>query len=69
MKNLTLLLVTFLISISCTSQTTIKTLVDAKKLETNKNEFVGKPLSYLLNHIELDIKSIIPTPNKNRDEV
>lgn len=69
MKNLFLLLTVFLISTSCTSQTTMKTLEDAQKLGTNKNEFVGKPLSYLLNHIELDIKSIIPTPNKNPKEI
>lgn len=35
----------------------------------NTKAFVGKPLKNLLNDIRGSIKSIIPTPNKNKNEV
>ncbi|QDP86695.1 hypothetical protein FNJ88_12080 [Chryseobacterium sp. SNU WT5] len=47
----------------------MKSVSDAKKLEINKKNFVGKPLSYLLKNINVEIKSIIPSPNKNFNEI
>ena len=40
-----------------------------KKIEVNKKEFIGKPLNYFLKHINVEIRSIIPAPNKNLKEV
>ncbi len=71
MKNLikTLTLVSFLIfNLSC-AQTTMKRVADAKKMEINKKEFVGKSLSYLLSKIDVEVKSVLPTPNKNKNEI
>ncbi|MFT3918013.1 hypothetical protein [Cloacibacterium sp.] len=67
MRNLikTLTIISFLIfNISC-AQTIMRKVADAKKLEINKKEFIGKPLSYLLKTINPRIVSVIPTPNKN----
>lgn len=71
MKNLhkTLSVIIILFSCMACSQTTMKSLSDAKFLEINKENFIGKPLSYLLQNVKVEIKSIIPTPNKNHDEV
>lgn len=71
MKNLSkiLVLITFLIfNFSC-AQTTMRRVNDARKIETNKKEFIGKPLSYLLSKINVEIKSVLPVPNKNRKEI
>lgn len=51
------------------AQTSKKTLDSAKKIIENKNDFIGKPLSYLLKNIKGDIMSVIPFPNKNLKEV
>ena len=62
MKNLfkTLTLMSFLIfNLSC-AQTTMQKIADAKKIEINKKEFIGKPLSYLLSKMNVEIKSTLP---------
>ena len=71
MKNInkTFTLIIVLLSFMACSQTTMKSIGDAKKLEINKKNFVGKPLSYLLKNIDVEIKSIIPFPNKNLKEI
>ncbi|MGC4128632.1 MAG: hypothetical protein QM564_03555 [Bergeyella sp.] len=58
-----------IVNLSCAQTVTMKSLSDAKKLELNKKEFVGKSLGYFLKHIGLEIKSIKPAPNKNLSEV
>ncbi len=71
MKNLikTLTLISFLIfNLSC-AQTTMKKVADAKKMELNKKEFIGKPLNYLLSKMDVEIKSIKAFPNKNVNQV
>lgn len=69
-KSIKFLTLFFLLifNISC-AQTAMKSITDAKKIELNKSEFIGKPLSFLLQNINLEIKSIIPTPNKNHNEI
>ena len=70
-KNLhrVLSVIIILFSFMACSQTTMKSLNDAKTLEINKKDFIGKPLSFLLQNINVEIKSIIPIPNKNRNEI
>ena len=71
MKNLiktSTLISFFIFNLSC-AQTTMKKVADAKKIELNKKEFVGKPLSYLLSKINVEVKSIKAFPNKNEKEV
>lgn len=58
-----------LFSFMACSQINMKSLHDAKTLEINKKDFIGKPLSFLLQNINAGIKSIIPVPNKNRNEI
>ncbi len=66
-KTLTLiLLVVFNISFA---QTTMRSIADAKKMELNKKEFIGKPLSFLLSKMKVEVKSVLPTPNKNKNEI
>lgn len=54
-------------SVACTQ--TLKSLNDSKKLELNKKEFIGKRLSFLLERIDLPIKSVIPVPNNNLKQI
>lgn len=71
MKNLfkSLSLMSFLVfNLSC-AQTTMRKITDAKKIEINKKEFIGKPLSYLLSKMDVEIKSVLPVPNKNKKEI
>lgn len=72
MKNLfkILLFGTLLITnFSCAQTTIMKTISDAKNIENNKKEFIGKSLTYFLNHINMEIISIIPTPNKTPNQI
>ena len=55
-------------NVSC-AQTAMKSITDAKKIELNKSEFIGKPLRYLLSNMKVEIKSTLPAPNKNRNEI
>ena len=71
MKNLIkpLTIISILVfNISC-AQITMKSVAEAKKMEINKKEFIGKPLSFLLSKINVEIKSIKAFPNKNLNEV
>lgn len=55
---------------SCQAQQTEKiSIKNSKIIEANKKEFIGKPLSYLLSKINVEIKSVLPVPNKNRKEI
>ena len=72
MKNtikMLLIGVTLIANFSCAQTPMMKKTSDARKMELNKKEFIGKPLSYFFKHIDLEIKSIIPAPNKNLKEV
>ncbi len=61
-----LLSIIFLISTaSCHAQKMMQTLSDAKKLEINKDKFIGKPLKVLLDQIGPKIKSAIGDPDDN----
>lgn len=51
------------------AQTKLNKISQARELEVNKKEFIGKPLSYFLSQINIEIKSIVPSPNKNRNEI
>lgn len=64
-----LLVIIILFSFIACSQIPMKSLNDAKTIEINKKDFIGKPLSFLLQNINVEIKSIIPTPNKNRNQI
>ena len=59
----------FIANTSCAQTLKMKTASDAKKLELNKKEFIGKRLSFLLERIDLPIKSVIPVPNKNLKQI
>ncbi|WP_228438176.1 hypothetical protein [Chryseobacterium sp. 6424] len=71
MKNLikTLALISLLIFNYSCAQTTMKSVADARNIEINKKEFVGKPLSYLVSKMDVEVKSIKAFPNKNANEV
>lgn len=71
MKKLlkTFAIASLLITNMACAQTFVKSVNDAKKLEINKKEFVGKSLNYFLKHVNIDIKSVRPTPNKNLNEI
>lgn len=71
MKTINKILKTIIIlfSFMACSQTTMKSVNDAKKLEINKKNFIGKPFNYLLKNIDVKIKSVIPFPNKNVKEI
>lgn len=51
---------------SCQAQRMVKSVADAKKLEVNKEQFIGKPLSTLLNQIEPRIKTALGNPENTR---
>lgn len=65
----TLLIGLSLIANSSCAQTTMKSITNAKKIELNKSEFIGKPLRYLRSNMNVEIKSTLPAPNKNRNEI
>lgn len=50
-------------------QTTMRSVNEVKKIEINKKEFIGKPLSYLLSKIDMEVKSILAYPNKKITEI
>ena len=58
---------TLLIAIisSCKAQKMVQKTSDAKKLEINKNQFVGKPLSILLKEIGPKIETALGSPGTN----
>jgi hypothetical protein len=52
-----LALFTFLINLSCKGQQMVQTTKDVNKLKINEQQFVNKPLKYLLNELKPQIKS------------
>src|ERR1044071_2247162 len=74
MKQLfTLLTASFLLfAASCHAPKIVQTIADVKKLEINKDKFVGKPLKLLLDQIKPKIKSAIGDPDdisRNRTKI
>ena len=61
--------VTLLISAKSFAQINIQNVEDTKNLVSHKNEFIGKPLSYLLKNIQLEIKSVLAAPNKDVNQI
>jgi len=56
----------FLLGVSsCQAQKMVQKTSDAKKLEINKNQFVGKPLSILLKEIGPKIETALGSPGTN----
>lgn len=51
-------LIFFLVITSCHSKKMMRTLNDAKKLEINQKQFIGKPLKALLEQIKPQIKMV-----------
>jgi hypothetical protein len=64
MKQLfNIFLVAFLFAItSCNTQKLVLKVNDAKKLETNKDKFIGKPLKNVLSEIKPKIKFVYGNP-------
>jgi hypothetical protein len=58
-----------LFNCSYAQNTILRNVNNAKLIEINKQEFIGKPLKSLLHSIKLPIKSVVPIPNKNPNEV
>ncbi|MEC5394755.1 hypothetical protein [Bergeyella sp. RCAD1439] len=58
-----------LLNYACAQQLKIKEPSETRKLEINKKDFIGKPLSQLLATIKVPIKSIQAYPNKNKNEI
>lgn len=67
MKKLSRIFVLFLIVISssCYAQQIVRTTNDAKKLEFNKNLFIGKSLKILLNEINPKIEMVSANPSNS----
>lgn len=53
---------------SCNTQKFVTKINDAKKLETNKNNFIGKPLREALSEIKPKIKYIYGNPENRSTE-
>ena len=60
-----LLLVFILITATSCRAQLVQTVMDAKKLEINKDKFIGKPLSSLLKQIKPQIKSVLVIPGSS----
>ena len=71
MKQLfNIFLSTFLLIItSCNTQRLVVKVTGSKKLETNKDNFIGKPLKNLLSEIKLKIKYVYGNPENNSGHV
>jgi hypothetical protein len=63
MKNCihTFVVLVFFISSSCKAQQMAQTTADVYKLKTNEQQFVNKPLKYLLNEVKPEIKMALVT--------
>ncbi|MCZ8228050.1 hypothetical protein [Flavobacterium sp.] len=59
MKNALHVLASFvlLINYSCKSQQMVQTTADVPKLKTNEQQFINKPLKYLLKELKPEIKT------------
>ena len=69
MKTKILILLSIFTMLTSCAQTTMRSIADAKKMELNKKEFIGKPLSYLLSKMNVEVKSVLPDTNKKRNEI
>ncbi|MDY3528277.1 hypothetical protein PG593_00605 [Riemerella anatipestifer] len=58
-----------LLNYACAQQLKIKEPSETRKLEINKKDFIGKPLSQLLATIKVPIRSVQAFPNKNKNEI
>jgi hypothetical protein len=65
MKNVIRIFAILLITIttSCKAQQMVQVPNDAHKLKVNEQQFIGKPLKYLLNEIKPEIKNAFATKN------
>ena len=63
MKNYikTFAILVLLISTSCKAQQMVQSISDVYKLKTNEQQFVNKPLKYLLSEVKPEIKMAIAT--------
>ncbi|MCZ8228052.1 hypothetical protein [Flavobacterium sp.] len=59
MKNVLHILVSlvFLINYGCKAQQLVQTTADVQKLKTNEQQFINKPLKYLLKELKPEIKT------------
>ena len=59
MKNVLHILVSlvFLINYGCKAQQLVQTTADVPKLKTNEQQFINKPLKYLLKELKPEIKT------------
>lgn len=57
------IIILLLAATSCHAQKLIQKVSDTKKLENNKEQFIGKPLKVLLDQIAPKIKSAIGNPD------
>ncbi len=55
--------------LSCNTQRLVVGVSDAKKLETNKDSFIGKPLRKVLSEIKPTIKFVYGNPENNSGHV
>ncbi len=53
------------ITASCHSQKMVQKTSDAKKLEINKNQFIGKPLNVLLKEVGPKIETVLGSPGSS----
>ena len=53
---------------SCVAQKMVQRIGDAKELQLNEKQFIGKPLKVLLDQIEPQIKSAIGNPDSKSKE-
>lgn len=51
----------FMINYSCTAQQLVQTTIDVQKLKINEQQFISKPLKFLLREIKPEIKSAVVT--------
>jgi hypothetical protein len=64
-----LFIVLVLSTTCCHAQKIVKKITDAKKLETNMQQFVGKPLKDLLAQIEPDLKYAYGNPEEKGESI
>ena len=59
MKNLLKIVIVlmFMIIYSCKAQQMVQTTADVQKLKTNEQQFINKPLKYLLKELKPEIKT------------
>lgn len=69
-KQIIILSTVFLLAIaSCSTQRLVVKVNDLRKLETNKNNFIGKPLKNILSEIKPKIKFVYGNPENNSGHI